>query len=116
MPESWTTIAADVTAAIADVGFDITLTRKATANLTPWDTLPNRDTLTVRVIDAKLWRNRLAGGSEVKAGRSLLCAPSANVPVMGDRVTVRGVEHEVMMQRAVAPGGVDLFHVVELSA
>jgi hypothetical protein len=116
MSENWPAIAADVTAAIADVGFDITLTRKASANLTPWDTLPARDTLTVRVIDGKPWRNRIAGGSEVQTGRSLLCAPGANVPMMGDRVTVRGVEHEVIMQRPVAPGGVDLFHVVELSA
>jgi hypothetical protein len=116
MSEDWTAIAADVTAAIADVGFDVSVSRKDSANLTPWDTAPTRSTLTVRVIDAKPWRNRIAGGSEVQTGRSLLCAPSANVPLLGDRVTVRGVEHEVIMQRAVAPGGVDLFHVVELSA
>lgn len=116
MSENWTAIATEVTVAIADVGFDVTLTRATTANQTPWDVEPTRATLTVRVIDGKPWRYLIPGGSEIKTGRTLLCAPGLNVPQLGDRVTVRGVEHEVGVSRAVAPGGVDLMHIVELKA
>ena len=113
MAEDWTAIAADVTAAVADIGFDITVTRKSVQD-NPWDVIVTETALTLRVIDAKPWRMR--AGDEITMGRSLLSAPSANLPIQGDRVTVRGVTHEVLTVRAVAPGGVDLFHIVELSA
>lgn len=117
MSEDWAAIAADVTAAIADIGFDVSVRRKDMGPQTPWDeALTVAETLTIRVIDAKPWRSLIPGGSEIHTGRSLLCAPGENVPSQGDRVTVRGKEHEVLVSRAVAPGGVDLFHIVELNA
>ena len=106
MPEDWSSISADITAAIADIGFDVTVTRSGTGKQTPWDTTPDGgSTLTVRVIDAKPWRMFLSASNEIKTGRSLLCAPSASLPVQGDRITMRGAVHEALTVRSVAPGG-----------
>lgn len=112
MSENWTAISADVIAAIADIGFDVTVTRK-TAQTDPWDVVVSSSALTLRVIDSKTASSRNQG-SEMQQSRTILCGPGPNVPASGDRVTIRGKVCEVMAVRPVAPGGVDLFFKVDL--
>lgn len=117
MAEDWAGIAADVVEAIAEVGFEVAIRRKATQGSVPWNPVaPNLASPTCKAIDRKPSVYRISGGAEVARVRALLVGPGANVPVMGDRVTVRGKEHEVIKVDAVAPGGVDLLYIVEIAA
>ena len=116
MSEDWIRVAADVVAAIADVGFDITITRTVSGPTTPGDTTPYVPTsLTCKVIDRKPKTMRLPGTAELITMRSIIVAPGAVVPVIGDILTIRGVAHQAGQVHAVAPGGVDLLFIVELA-
>ncbi len=116
MPENWSRVAADVVAAIADVGFDITITRTVSGPTTPGDTtayVPS--TLYCKAIDRKPKTMRLPGTAELITMRSIFVAPGSVVPVMGDILTMRGVAHQAGQVHTVAPGGVDLLHIVEIA-
>lgn len=116
MAEDWSAIAADVVTAIADVGFDVTITRTVSGPTTPGDTTATVTTqLTCKAIDRKPRLMRLPGTGELITMRSILVAPGAVVPIMGDILTMRGTAHQVGQVHAVAPGGVDLMHIVELA-
>lgn len=116
MAEDWAGAASDILAAIAEVGFDVTFVREVSGPTTAWDTTPRvTGSLVLKAIDRKPRWARLDGASELVSRRGLLVAPGAVMPVSGDLVTVRGVAHQILSVRTVAPGGVDLLHVVELS-
>ena len=116
MSEDWTAIAADVVAAIADVGFDVTITREVSGPATPSSaTAYVTSSLTCKAIDRRPKRWRIPGAAEVQTARSIIVAPGANVPVIGDILTIRGVAHQAGPVHAVAPGGVDLLWIVELA-
>lgn len=106
-------IIADVTAALAEVGYDVVLVQDAALNPSPWDTAPPLRQTTLRVMDSKILRRRNQG-SEVQDGRTILCAPGDNVPSQGDRILMRDKTYEVMVVRPIAPSGVDVLFAVEL--
>lgn len=117
MAENWAATAADVVEAIASVGFDVTILRKTSGPVTPWDAAATvTSSLTCKAIDGDTRRVRIDGTSEIRSVRVLLVAPGAAVPVQGDKVSVRGVTHDVGPVEVVAPGGVDLLHIVELAS
>lgn len=116
MSEDWAAISADVIAAIADVGFDVTFTRRTSGPATPHAATAIVPTVTaVKAIDAKPRWMRVGGTNEITNRRAILMATGVLVPVAGDQITVRSRPHTIASVRAIAPGGVDLMYIVELS-
>lgn len=116
MAEDWTAVAADVVAAIADVGFDVAIVRRTAGPETPHDATAVVTTSTaVKAIDAKPRWFRADGLGEFIHRRGLLVGVGATVPLVGDQITVRARSHTIVNVRTVAPGGQDLLHIVELS-
>lgn len=114
MSENWPAIAAEVAAALADVGFTTTLTRPGPTTGPEWAPVPGtpqtftvtlmQDTITLGMID----------GSVVRAGDKLvMMAANGVVPTTADTITLGSVM-QVIRVEPFAPGGVDLFYEVLL--
>lgn len=114
MSENWPAIAAEVAAALADVGFTATLTRLGPTTGPEWAPVPGtpqtftvtlmQDTITLGMID----------GSTVRAGDNLvMMAANGVVPTTADTITLGSVM-QVIRVEPFAPGGVDLFYEVLL--
>lgn len=121
MSEDWASIAAEVAFAIEDVGFAATITRKGTGGPSSPDQVnivskPAPVTFTVRVIDDGIKDRYAPGGLVTRKARVLTISTAGTTPVKKDRITVRGVEHEIQAVMPLAPGGVDLLYEVELEA
>jgi len=115
MAEDWNAIAAEVAAAIGDVGFDVTLRKVTIGPATPWDEtgITTTDTA-MRCIDDR-YRVRDAQGNLLQQSmRTLTVAVGEAIPARADRVQVRGEWHEIAEVRPLAPGGVDLLYDVDL--
>lgn len=114
MVEDWTAIAAEVSAAIEDIGFQVFIAREISPEpQTPWDTSPRRAaSFAVTAIDMGVRQSRMGG--EITQSRVLLVASGDIAPEIGDMVTVRGRQHAVLSVMPTAPGGVDVMHKVEL--
>jgi len=113
--EDWSAIAAEVAAAIGDVGFEVTLRKKTAGPSTPWDTTPvETDDTAMMCIDDR-YRVRDAQGNLLQQSmRTLTVAVGDAIPAKADRVLVRGAWHEIAEVRPLAPGGVDLLYDVDL--
>lgn len=117
--EDWTAIASEVADAIASVGFAATLTRpSATGPVTPWDTTPpgDPDTFSVTVIDDGIVDRYIPGTLTTRRVRVLTIGATGVVPAKADKITVRGVTHEIEAVKPFAPGGTDLIFEIELAA
>ena len=115
MAEDWQAIAADVAAAIGDVGFEVTLRKRTAGPSTPWDTtaVTTADTV-IRCIDDR-YRVRDAQGNLLQQSmRTLTVAVGGAIPAKADQVQVRGDWFEIAEVRPLAPGGVDLLYDVDL--
>ena len=111
--EDWTAIAAEVSAAIADVGLPVTVIRPGPGPQTPWATdIQMAESVTVTAVDMGIRQSRTGG--EITQARVLLVAAGDNAPQIGDMVLMRGKRHAVMAVMPTAPGGVDVMHKVEL--
>lgn len=117
MAEDWSGIAAEVAAALADVGFEVTLTRPGTPTGPSYDPIPGTPTThTLRVMQDSLGLG-LIDGTTIRAGDlRLMCAAEGVRPTQADRVTVGGATYTVMLCQPFAPGGVDLFYDLLLRA
>ena len=116
MAENWPAIAADVAAAILDVGYPVLVIRPIGPPLQPWDTaLQDADRFFCTVVDQGIRQTRAAGSSELVLRRVLL-APADAAPRVGDRVELLGVGHAVLAVQPTAPGGVPVLVKVELEA
>lgn len=115
MAEDWDAAAVDIAAAIEEVGFTVNLLRQPSTTSAPWNLVQsNPVTIPLLAMDRRPGRYRL-GNSEVFTGRSLMIGAKAGVvPVIGDKVNVRGTEHDISSVDAIAPGGIDLFYLVGL--
>ncbi len=117
--EDWAAIAAEVAAAIGEVGFTATLRKRTTGPATPWDmTPPGTADATITVIDDR-YRVRDAAGNLLAASmRTITVAVQpgvpAAVPTKADRVQIGGVWHEIGEVRSLAPGGVALLYECDL--
>lgn len=119
MSENWTAIAAEVATAIASVGFAATLSRPSIVGPeTPWDTTPQGTATdyTVTVIDDGIKDRYIPGTLTTRRVRVLTIGATGIVPVKADRITVRGVTHEIEAVLPLAPGGVDLMFEIELAS
>lgn len=114
MSEDWAAIAAEASAAIADVGFQVFIERQTSPEpQTPWDATPiDTTSLPVMAVDMGIRKSRVGG--EIAQVRVLLVAAGDYVPEIGDMVTVRDGQHAVLAVSPTAPGGVDVMHRVEL--
>lgn len=117
MPENWTGIAAEVSAALADVGFAATLTKPGTPTGDEWDPQPGTPTThTIRVMQDTIGLG-LIDGATIQAGDIRLMAEAAGVvPKTGERMTVLGTDYGLIRVEPFAPGGVVLFYDLLLRA
>lgn len=119
MSEDWTAVAADVSAALSEVGFEATLTRPAQAPATPWATPSGSpQTFAITVIDdgIKTKYSRADDGALIpRTVRTLLVSADGEAPRMGDTITIGGVAHEVTAVMPTAPGGEVVVWQVELA-
>ena len=115
MSEDWSAIAAEVAAAISDLGLTAIVSRDLGEQETPWDTARPRYEFTATIIDSGIQNVRAPGSSERVARRVVMMGATEDAPQIGDRLTLREAEHEVLAVYATAPGGTDLVYRVELS-
>ncbi len=119
MAEDWTAIADEVRAALEEVGFAVTLTRKGARDpLSPendptW--LPDTThTLTVMQDTISLG---LIDGTLVRTGDTkLMVAAESTAPTTADKITLNGKAREVVIVEPFAPGGQPVYFEVLLRA
>lgn len=117
MAEDWAAVVSDVAAALADAGFGATLHSRTGGPETPWATSTATFTnYSVNVLDMGIKQIYDTAGLVLRRYRTLLVGADQIAPKISDRITVRGVLHEVQAVRPIAPGGTDLFYRVEINA
>jgi hypothetical protein len=117
-----TTIAAEIAAALREVGRDTgageliaTITRQGAATGPAWEPVYGAPvTYDVAVMDTMVRVKDAAGTLIGEPMRVLLIEAGVVVPLKGDAITIRGVQHYVDTVQTVAPGGVDLLYKVTL--
>ncbi|MFN4062346.1 MAG: hypothetical protein ACK4IA_16555 [Paracoccus hibiscisoli] len=120
--EDWQAIAAEVSEALADVGYTATLTRStATGPRYEWDgpADPVMQTFSLNVVeDAFTTRySRDDGGALIpRSVRVLMVAAAGEAPRMGDRVILPDGPHEIARVAPLQPGGTALLYEVEIAA
>lgn len=115
-------IAAEVAAAIratgAEVGageFEATIFRAGTPTGPDWNPTPGTPVeYLVAVVDTNIRVRDAAGTFTGETRRALLMEAGVVVPLKGDVIRVRGVDHRVDEVQTVAPLGVDLMYRVLL--
>lgn len=117
--EDWASIAAEVGAAITDIGVAVTLEKRTLVGpVTPWDTTletPWTAHTIYAVPDTE--RHRDATGILIGTTRDTLTVSAVGiVPAKGDRVLVRGTWRELEEVRVLWQGGVDLLYELSLVA
>lgn len=116
MAENWSSIAAEVAEALADVGFTCTIEQPGILSEINGDVTEGAATLhEVSVVDDMITR-RDAGGTITGSVRVLTVEAGVVTPVKGWRVQVRGQWHRIASVKPMAPGGVDLLYDLELEA
>lgn len=114
MPENWTAVAADVTAALAEVGMAATLTRPDTGPSTPWDTAPvvAGAALAVTVMRDD-WTRRHVDGTLILADDVFFMMDATIAPTPDDRLTVDGDVFRVIRVKPTSPAGVNVMFEVQ---
>lgn len=117
MAEDWTGIAAEVAAALADVGHTGTLIRKGTPTGPEWDQTPGAP----RRIPVKLLGDTLAlglvDGTAIQAGdRREMMAAEGTTPTPADSLQIGATTYAIIRAEPFAPGGVALFYDLILRA
>lgn len=119
MAEDWAAIAAEVSGALAEVGFQATIDRTTGGAETPWGTeAATVTTYSVTVVDdgiKSLTQPQIDGTLIVRTSRVLTIATGSVIPAMGDTITLHGQEHAITAVMPLAPGGVALLFEVELA-
>lgn len=115
MSEDYAEIAGEVADAIAENGFDCTLTKITRGSDLPWvDTPDTASDTTVKVVETKprkVYRDNMLVGHF----RVLLMGASVE-PAMGDQITVLGKKHKIEAVQRIAPAGVVVLYKVEILA
>lgn len=115
MSEDWASVAADVSAAIASVGFAATLLEPGTETGPEYDPTIGPDVQhAVTVIDDQITKRDTNG--TVTGTRRVLTMAADVVPVKGWRVIVRGQTLRIGNVTEAAPGGVSLMFDCEVDA
>ena len=115
-------IAAEVAAAIREVGADVgagaliaSLIRPAAQPQNPWDAPAGEPTTyNLPVMDEGI-KLRHDAGTLVQRRAHMLMVPALGiVPLTSDRINLRGREYAVLAVDTLAPGGVDRYYEVEI--
>jgi hypothetical protein len=115
--ENWAAIADEAAAAIASVGFTVTLEKPGTLSGPEWAPIPGPPAQHPMVcIDETIDLKDSSGTLTGKTMRRLTVAAVGVAPGKGDRVLVRGAWHEIIQVKPTAPGGVDLIFELELAS
>lgn len=115
MAENWAAIAAEISEAIASVGFAATLRQAGTASGPEYDPTFGADVdVSVTVIDDQI-RRRDVGGTVTETVRVLTMGAQV-IPEKGQLVIVRGETLRIAKVMPLAPGGVDLLFDCEVEA
>lgn len=115
MSEDWNSIAQEVSAEIASIGFDVVIEQPSTVNSgTVADPeFANPTLVTLKAIE-RMVKRKDAEGVVLEVVRQLMVPVGSVVPEKGMRVQVRGVWHRIDLVYALAPGGVDLYYKFDL--
>jgi hypothetical protein len=114
MPENWTAIAADVTAALADVGMAATLIRPETGPTTPWDTAPVvAGAEVVATVIRDTWTRRHVDGALVMADDQFFLMDATVTPTADDRLTVGGQTLRIVRVKPTSPAGAAVLFEVQ---
>lgn len=117
MAENWTAIAAEISDALGEVGFAVTLHEPGSATGDAWNpTLGAETDHSVIAVDDQIRVMDASGVYSGKSMRVLTVSAGDVVPLKGWGVTVRGVRHRVEEVQPLAPGGVDLLFDLVLGA
>lgn len=115
MPEDWTAVASDVTAALAEVGMAATLTRPGTGPTTPWDATAVTPGAALAVtVMRDTWTRRKVDGALILADDMFFLMDSASAPTINDRLSIGGEEWRVVRVTPTSPGGVNVLFEVQL--
>jgi hypothetical protein len=116
-------IAAEIAAALADVGNDTgsgplvaTVTRApGDAAVNPWDAVSTTafSTFTASVIQDAWKFGEINGTSILATDLKLMMAAGVVVPDVADTITVAGEVYNIMDVMPEAVGGVDLFYIIQ---
>lgn len=111
----WASVAAEVAAAIAEVGFAATLEKPGTKTGPDWAPIIGAPTQSaITIIDDTIQIVSAAGTLITMEERVLTVSTAGLAPEKADRVLVRGTWHEVSRVTPLAPGGVDILYEVRL--
>lgn len=110
MAEDWDAVAADVSAALAEVGFAATLHAPGTNTGTEADPVWGAETDYTANILVDVSRRRDQTGMVTGLTQTVTVAVFDAVPQKGWGVTIRGIRHRIAEVQTLAPGGVDLLY------
>lgn len=117
MAENWLGIAAEVAAALADVGHTGTIIRKGATTGPEWEPVAGPDQrIAVNLLGDTIALG-LVDGTTIRAGdRREMMAVEGTVPTTADRIQIGAVTYAIVRCEPYAPGGVDLFYDLILRA
>lgn len=115
--ENWTRTAAEIAAALSDVGHTAILLRKGVPTGPEWDQTPGED----RRIPVTLLGDTLAigliDGTAIKAGdRREMMAAEGTAPEPSDRLLIGSTTYAIVRAEPFAPGGVPVYFDLILRA
>lgn len=115
-------IAAEIAAALREAGSAVgngpllaTIKRAGLPTGPEWNPTPGTPVeFTVTVVESSSFVKDASGTLTGEVIRKLMVEAGVTVPLKGDTINLRGVDHTVDSVRTVAPGGVDLLYEVVL--
>lgn len=114
MAEDWAAVAADVAAALAEVGFAATLQRPSTGPATPWDAAPVVAGATVAVtIMQDRYALGLIDGALIRADDRRILMSSSVAPTVADKLAIGSETLAIINVTPTAPGGTAVLYEVQ---
>ena len=114
MAEDWVSVAAEVSAALAEVGFDATRHAPGANTGTDADPVWGAETEYTAKVLVDVSRRRDQSGMVTGLTQTITVEVFDAVPQKGWWVTIRGERHRIAEVQSLAPGGVDLLYDLTL--
>ena len=114
MAEDWAAVAADVAAAMADVGFAAVLQRPSAGPTTPWDATAVAAGATVAVtIVQDRYALGLIDGALIRADDRRILMSSSVVPTVADKLIIGSETLAIINVTPTAPGGTAVLYELQ---